>query len=597
MRHTSSQGQRQAQPDPGMPDLVPARMLNEYAYCPRLFYLEWVQGEFEDSADTVEGRLQHRRVDQEGGSLPTHSHGSDSSLGGSAAQSEEDSQSIHARSVLLSAPQLGAIARIDLLEGEGKRVTPVDYKHGTVPDVPEGAWEPERVQLCLQGLILRENGYECDEGVLYYTGSRQRVVVRFDDALVARVHELLDGLRSVASATTIPPPLSDSPKCPRCSLVGICLPDEVNLMRRIEPGDEGARGSNVHPAGPPQAEVRRLIPARDDSLPVYVQAQGVTVAKNGDVLEVRERGRVLDEVRLIDVSQLCLFGNVQITPPALRELVTRGIPICHFTYGGWFVGVTHGMDHKNVELRIAQYRAAGDTARAVALGRRFIQAKVRNGRTLLRRNQSNVAVGALEQLRQLAHRAGQVRSLDTLLGIEGTAARVYFSQFATMLRPREGPDPHFDFESRNRRPPRDPVNALLSFGYALLVKDLTVILQAVGFDPYLGFFHQPRYGRPALALDLMEEFRPLIVDSVVLTTLNTGEISSGDFIRRAGSVALTAEGRRKFLAAYERRMDTLVTHPVFGYTISYRRVLEVQARLLGRHLMGEIPEYPAFTTR
>jgi CRISPR-associated protein Cas1 len=163
--------------------------------------------------------------------------------------------------------------------------------------------------------------------------------------------------------------------------------------------------------------------------------------------------------------------------------------------------------------------------------------------------------------------------------------------------PDAGLSPGLDFEGRNRRPPRDPMNALLSFAYAILVKDLTVALLSVGFDPFLGFFHRPRYGRPALALDLMEEFRPLIADSVVLTAVNTGVVRATDFVRRAGAVSLTEACRTRFLRAYERRMDELVTHPLFGYRISYRRVLEVQARLLARHLGGEIPVYPGFTTR
>lgn len=167
-----------------------------------------------------------------------------------------------------------------------------------------------------------------------------------------------------------------------------------------------------------------------------------------------------------------------------------------------------------------------------------------------------------------------------------------------MLKPRS-PDSgwEFDFEGRNRRPPKDPVNALLLFTYALLVKDITITVASAGLDPYLGFYHCERYGRPALALDLMEEFRPLVADSTVIAVINNGEITGADFVKRAGAVALTASGRRKLIHAYSRRLDALVTHPVFGYTISYRRVFEVQARLLGRYLLGEIPEYPAFVTR
>jgi CRISPR-associated protein Cas1 len=203
----------------------------------------------------------------------------------------------------------------------------------------------------------------------------------------------------------------------------------------------------------------------------------------------------------------------------------------------------------------------------------------------------------LRDLKEDVRRASQADRLDGLLGIEGTAAYRYFRAFAQMLRGAESEVGVFDFSERNRRPPRDPVNALLSLAYSMLAREWAVVLHTVGFDPYLGFYHQPRYGRPALALDLMEEFRPLIADSLVLTVVNSGEMRGEHFVHGLGAVALTASGRRRFIEAYERRMGQEITHPVFGYRISYRRVLEVQARLLARHLNGEIPQYPSFTTR
>lgn len=188
--------------------------------------------------------------------------------------------------------------------------------------------------------------------------------------------------------------------------------------------------------------------------------------------------------------------------------------------------------------------------------------------------------------------------MNTLLGMEGVAANVYFSHFAGMLKYLDDTNaPEFIFSARNRRPPTDPVNALLSFLYSLLVKDITVTLLSVGFDPYLGFYHKPKYGRPALALDLMEEFRPLVADSTVISLINNREISPKDFVRRGPAVALKPDGRKKVLQAYERRMNALVTHPIFGYSISYRRILEVQIRLLARHISGEIPAYEPFCTR
>ena len=157
-------------------------------------------------------------------------------------------------------------------------------------------------------------------------------------------------------------------------------------------------------------------------------------------------------------------------------------------------------------------------------------------------------------------------------------------------------EPAFELDGRNRRPPRDPVNAMLSFAYSLLTKEFAVTLETVGLDPMLGFYHQTRFGRPSLALDLMEEFRPIVADSVVVGVVNNGVLKPDDS-RGSTGVAIAAGGKKKFIEAYERRMDQLVTHPVFGYRISYRRVIEVQARLLGRLLLGEIEAYPSFRTR
>jgi CRISPR-associated protein Cas1 len=173
------------------------------------------------------------------------------------------------------------------------------------------------------------------------------------------------------------------------------------------------------------------------------------------------------------------------------------------------------------------------------------------------------------------------------------AAKLYFQGFSRLLKG----GPAFNLEGRNRRPPTDPVNALLSFVYSLLAKELTITLHAVGFDPMLGFFHRPQYGRPSLALDLAEEFRPLIADSVVLTLINNAEVSESSFVCRGGAVALTDTGRKAVLTAFERRLETEITHPLFGYSISYRRVLDVQSRLLSRVLLGELTEYPGFFTR
>ena len=190
-----------------------------------------------------------------------------------------------------------------------------------------------------------------------------------------------------------------------------------------------------------------------------------------------------------------------------------------------------------------------------------------------------------------------MKNQSSLLGIEGQSAARYFGAFSHLIKRSGDASFSFEFATRNRRPPTDPVNALLSYAYSLLARTWTIILAGVGFDPYRGFYHQPRYGRPALALDMMEPFRPLLADSTVLTAINNGEVRPTDFVRAADSVNLTNDGRKRFIAAFERRLSQEVTHPLFGYRLSYRRVLEVQARLLGRFLLGEINDFPAFVTR
>jgi CRISPR-associated protein Cas1 len=313
---------------------------------------------------------------------------------------------------------------------------------------------------------------------------------------------------------------------------------------------------------------------------------------------VKAEGKIIAKTRLLEVSQVCLFGNVQLSAQLIKVLCDRGIPVCHFSFGNWFYGITHGMSHKNVELRRLQYRLADDEGRAVQIARRMIGGKIRNCRTLLKRNNEAVPQPALDELERMNKLALDSGSWENLLGIEGSASRIYFLHFGGMLKVVDDKGIScFDLDGRNRRPPRDPVNSLLSFLYAILTKDVTVTLLSIGLDPYMGVFHRPRYGRPALALDLMEEFRPIIADSVVVSAINNGEVKIEDFVRKGAGTALVPDGRKKILAAYERRMDTLVTHPIFNYKISYSRLIEVQARLLARSITGEIGSYPPFCTR
>lgn len=547
--------------------LVPARMINEFVYCPRLAFLEWVDGEWADSGDTEEGRRAHVRVDSGGGKLP--------------APDAVDDRDFAARSVTLASERLGIIAKMDLIAGEDGTVTPVDTKKGKRPHVAEGAYEPERVQVCAQALILEDAGYRVEEGAIWYGGSRERVRIALDEELRARTRTAISDLRLAAASGRVPPPLVDSPKCTRCSLAGICLPDEVTFFRR-----------GLAP--------RPLNPSADTALPLYVQEPGARVSKSGEVLVVEtEAGKT--EVPLGEVSELVLHGPVSLSTPALGALLREEVPVTYASSGGWVLGHTVSTGHRNVAVRIAQYRAAFDERRCLAFARSLVVAKIRNSRVFLRRNfkvgDESDRDGALEALARLADRAAHVPSEPELLGIEGEAAARYFRLFSTMFGETARDFPVFAFDKRSRRPPADPVNAMLSFGYALLTRTWLTTLSAVGLDPYLGFYHKPRFGRPALALDMMEPFRPILSDSTVIQAVNNGEVKADGFVAAGPAMNLKPPARRAFIAAYERRLDQEVTHPVFGYRVSMRRLLEVQARLLVRYLDGEIDEYPHYLVR
>jgi CRISPR-associated protein Cas1 len=546
-----------------VPDLIPVRMLNEYVYCPRLAYLEWSDQQWASNADTAEGSATHRRVDRARGVPPD-------------PQAMVDRPASTA--VEIGSSRYGLVGRIDLLETDGAAVVPIEYKTGSPRDGPHVLWDPERVQLCAQVLALRDAGYEVPHAAVWFAGTRTRHDIIIDDELIELTLSSIAGMRECMAASTPPAPLIDSPKCPRCSLVGLCLPDEINLL--------SVRGTD---------KPRRLIAGADPAQPLYATTPGSRVTRRGGRVVLLEKGEEVASRRLLDVSHIAVFGNVDVGSALLRDCFDAGIAVLWFTAGGWFCGVAQGMPKGNVTLRMRQHRAAmtGD----LSIVRQFVIGKIKNQRTLLRRHGGPDAAASVDQLAGLVARAREVRALESLLGIEGTAARLYFEQFSSLLRPATplGPGPTFD--GRNRRPPRDPVNAVLSFVYSLLIKDCTVALLAAGLDPFVGLYHQPRFGRPSLALDLAEEVRPLVGDSVVMTLFNNGELAAGDFVTRAGGVSLTRAGRRSVIRAYERRMRTELTHPLFKYKASYRRTLEIQARLLAAALTRDSPEYRPLTTR
>ncbi|MBM4093019.1 MAG: CRISPR-associated protein Cas4, partial [Planctomycetes bacterium] len=348
------------QPAQAPAELLPARMINELVYCPRLFYYEHVEGLFAHNQETVEGAIRHSSLDAREEELPPPE-----------ALAETD-RPVRSRSVTLSSDRYGIIAKMDLIEADGARVTPVDYKRGrpcTAADGSIAAWDPDRVQLAVQALILREQGYTCDEAIVYYSATKQRVRIAVDAGLVAQTLAAIEQARTIAAGGRIPPPLEDSPKCPRCSLVAICLPDETRACAASRPRAarcvqtnlfeiDAPRDATTEPVADGNRPVRRLVPARDDLRPLYLNTQGLSVGKSGEVLRVKEKDKVVQEVRLNEICQLNLMGNIQLTTQAIQALCEAEIPIAYFSMGGWFYGITQGLGVKNIFLRREQFRLA-----------------------------------------------------------------------------------------------------------------------------------------------------------------------------------------------------------------------------------------------
>jgi CRISPR-associated protein Cas1 len=575
--------------------LLPVRMLNEYAYCPRLFHLMHVEGRFVDNQFTIEGRTAHRRVDQVDHVLPDALAAS----GEAAAPTtnalfpeDNDDPPVISRSVPLASETLGITAKLDLVSSAGDEAVPVETKRGRVPNNPERSWEPERVQLMAQGLLLREAGYRCDHGMLYFAGSRTRVMIDFTPELEARTRQVIDEARAATGCVQMPDPLEDSPKCVGCSLNAVCLPDETLALKHAPPVSPADLTIDGQP-------LRRLYPVRDDATPLYVQEHGARVGTSRGTIVITGRdGQKLATARLQDTSQLVLCGNISVTAQAIQVLAEASIPIVHLSGSHWFYAVTSGLGLRNAFDRAAQFAAANDPTRCLAFARQLVRDKAANQRTLLRRNApSSVALDrTIADIDDLVTRIDQVPALESLLGIEGNLASRYFSQFSTLLKPRDF-DAAWDFDSRNRRPPTDPVNAMLSFGYAMLTKECTIALITEGLDPWWGFYHRPRHGRPALALDIMEPLRPAVVDSAVITAINTGMVAAGDFNTSKSACIMQPTARKALIRAYEARLDQLITHPVFDYKCSWRVIIRLQARLLARWLRGDVPAYASVTTR
>ena len=566
--------------------MIPVRALNQVTYCPRLYYLQYVDCVMPTNEHVEAGLFDHRRVDEPELANRTRKEGATN----------------RSRGIQLSSETLGISGILDVIEEKEGASYPVETKHGSAPCDGDGrptTWDNDAVQLCGQALLMEEAfGTRVKRGFQFYAGTRERIEVQFTDELRAKTHAAIADCRRLSALDAPPEPLPAElrHRCFGCSLAPVCLPEETLYQIGLPPSAELGVGLPTPPQG-----LTRVIPQSDDGAVLYVQEAGSHVGKRSEHLVVRRDGQEVARVPMHAVRQMVVCSNVQVSTQALETLAANDIPVAYVTVHGRFIGTFAPAEKKNVGLREAQFRLFADPGKCLTLSKAVVRAKLTNQRALLMRclrseGDRGSNEPAARGLTDLIRRLDSAASVETVLGLEGQGASLYFGEFGRFLRVQP-PGRGFEFAARNRRPPRDPVNALLSFAYAMLTKDCFSAVCTVGFDPYKGFFHQNRHGKPSLALDLMEEFRPVIADSVVLTLINNEMLTPSDFLEWREACQLTDSGRRQFFQAYEQRKATVMTHPLYGYKMSYSRMLEVQARMLSAYVRGSVPAYTGFTVR
>ena len=571
--------------------LWPARHVAEYAYCPRLFYLMEMEGIYYPSADTEKGKAVHKRVDKP--SAANNGHGTEPD--GDALPPDPDKPK-SVRSLALTSQKLGLTATLDIAEINGTVAVPVEYRKGrpqytSAPPPPDDPgesdsdsvlppavpWPTDRVQAGLQAILLEEAGYQVPSVTLYYAAERRRIELPVLDDLRHEALATLQAARACADGPR-PAPLVNDAKCPRCSLQPFCLPDEVNFERTTA----------ISP--------RKLWPPRDDAIHLVAQREGVHIGVRGMSLRVTDKGgKLAREIPLANLESLGVLGGVQVSTQALCALADQNIPVAFLSAAGRLITMTDPMNPVSALIRQAQVQKFADPVAALELSRALVAAKISNQRTILMRNRKDLDQRASDDLRTLAERVGTCKSAESMLGLEGQAAAIYFGNFGAIFSPPFSE--LFQANGRQRRPPPDPINAVLSWGYTVLVHECVSALRLAGLEPMMGAFHKPRPGKPALALDLMEPFRPLVADSIAISTFNRDELTQGHFIQTAAGCSLTDAGRGAFFGAWGRRMDTEVTHPVFEYRLSYRRMMMLQARMISAWLVGDIATLSFLTTR
>ncbi len=560
--------------------------LHALAYCERLFFLEEVERVRVADARVYAGRTLHVEIERD----------------------EPDDEVLTFK---LESEKYGLVGKVDCIRRRDGQIIPYEHKRGraarTIDGAP-GAWVSDRLQVIAYALLVEEHsGKTIVEGRIRYHADNVMVRVPIDDAARADFEAHLARARELQSSVERPPVASNERLCVKCSLAPVCLPEEARLAERLTgeqacllasealqvaetlSDDVSIEKSGIETteslAGRDSDVPLRLFPAEDERKILHVLTNGAKVGRKSDRLEIWSPDD--DEKKhhpVQEIGQVVLHGFSQISTQALRLCAERNVGVHWITYGGRYMGAwASGIG--SVQRRIRQYHALTDSDFCLALSKRLVEAKVRGQLSFLLRasRESGREIDdvrqSIDSIRKLLSPMNRAESTDSLRGFEGSVGAAYFKALPHLIIDEAGDEMKPD--GRNRRPPLDRCNALLSYGYALLLKDITNAILTVGLDPCLGFYHTPRSQAHPLALDLMEIFRVTLVDLPVIASINRRQWDINEDFQIAGQqVWLSDVGRKKFIQIYERRKADQWKHPIIGYSLSYSRHIELEVRLL-----------------
>jgi CRISP-associated protein Cas1 len=523
--------------------------LHALAYCERLFYLEEVE-EIRIADEAVyAGRRLHEELAADEGEIV---------------------------SLVLESATLGIRGKVDCLRHRDGRLIPYEHKRGRSAKGEDGpqAWPSDRLQVCAYTMLLEEHtGTPITEARVRYHADHTTVRVPVNATAREEVHQAVTRARELSQSVERPPVTENDRLCLRCSLAPVCLPEEERL----------AKNERWEPV--------RLFPQDRERQTVHVTTQGARIGRAGDTLTVVDTDGHKQVFPIREVDEVVVHGYAQVTTQAIHLCASQEVGIHWFTNGGRYIGGL-AVGGSPVQRRIRQFEALRDPGLTFRLARRLVIARASSQLGFLlraSRGKERVASGieaAVQGIRNALRTASYAEGIDSLRGHEGDAGRHYFSGLPALLR--EDLDERFHFHGRNRRPPQDRLNALLSFGYALLYRDVLQAVLAVGLEPAFGFFHRPRSAAHPLALDLMELFRVPLWDMPLVASVNRLQWDAEEDFTCAGKqVWLSDSGRKKVVEVYERRKEDRWKHPITGYSLSYARLIELEARLLEKEWTGE----------